>query len=401
MVDASSFISTVPVPSVDATGLHVPAFSDILAALQNDYRSVYGADALLDPDDQDGNWIGIQAKAFSDYCDAFAAAYNAYSPATAQGVGLSSIVKTNGIARDVPSASTADLTIVGTVGTIINNGVVSDNTYRWSLPAQVVIPFAGQIVVTATCQTLGAIAAAPGTINRIQTITKGWQTASNAAAATPGSPIETDPQLRVRQSASTMLAATGVVDGILGAILALGAARARIYENDTSAPDANGIPGHTISAVVDGGDAVAIATAIARRKLSAGTYGTTSEIVTTGAAQIPRTIAFFRPTQPSISWTVTIKPLTGFTTDVQTAIQQALSSWTNALGIGAGQAGRIMLARAYTAALLTGPQANSFELVSLMAARDGATPAATDVPIAFNEAPFCTPAAVAVVPATS
>ncbi len=401
MVDASTFTSTVPVPSVDATGLHIPAFEDIYAALQADYRSVYGQDTNLDPDTTDGEWIGIQAAAFNGYCAAFAAAYNAFSPATAQGAGLSSVVKTNGIAREVATNSTSDLTVVGQAGTIISAGVATDGTTAWALPDPVLIPFAGQVIVTATCQTVGAVAAPAGTINQISTPTRGWQSVSNAADASLGSPVETDAQLRVRQGVSTMLGATGVIDGILGAVLNLpGVGAARIYENDTDIADANGIPGHTISLVVNGGDAQAIATAIARRKLSAGTYGTTTETVVTGIAGISRRIAFFRPTQPSITWGVSLRILKGFTTDIQAQVQQALSDWTNALGIGAGDAGRIMLARAYAPALLTGVSAGTFELLNLTVARDGQALAAQDVPIAFAEAPFCTPALVSVTPTT-
>lgn len=401
MADASTFTSSVPVPYVDDTGCHIPPFADIYAAMQAEYRSVYGADVEIEEDDQDGEWLGIQAKAFNDVCAAFASVYNAFSPATAQGVGLASVVKTNGITKKIAGFSTADLTIVGTVGTVILSGVVSDGAYKWSMPTVVTIPLSGQIVVTAICQTAGAVTAAPGTISSIQNLTKGWQSASNAAPATPGAPVETDPQLRVRQSESTALGATGLVDSIQGAILALDrVTRLRVYENDTNAPDVNGIPGHSIAAVVDGGDALAIATTIAQRKSSSGTYGTTIQTVTTGSAGVPRDIAFFRPTQPTISWGVSVKALRGFTLDVKTQIQKALATWTNALGIGAGTAGRIMLARAYTPALLTGAAASSFELLALTASRDGAALSAQDVTIAFNEAPFCDPSAVTVTPVT-
>ena len=402
MAGTIPFTSTVPVPYVDATGCHIPAFADILTALQNDYRSVYGTDVLLDADDQDGEWVGIQAAAFNDYGAAFVAAYNSFSPATAQGVGLSSVVKTNGIRRKIAGYSTVDLTIVGTVGTKIYGGVVTDGVYNWAMPVVVTIPISGQIVVTATCATAGAIAAAPGAVSSIQNLTKGWQSASNAAAASLGAPVEQDPQLRVRQSASTALAATGVIDGIYGAVLALpNVTRARIYENDTSGPDTNGIPGHTIALVVDGGDAFAIAQTIAARKLSAGTYGTTAEVVVTGAAMIPRTISFFRPSEPLITWNVSVRALKGFTADVATMIQNALAAYTNALGIGAGEAGRIMLARAYPTALLKGAPANTFELVGLAVARDGGAPAAADATIAFNEAPSCVPASVTITPLPS
>ncbi len=71
------------------------------------------------------------------------AAYNSFSPGFAQGAGLSSIVKINGIARKVPSNSQCVVTIVGQAGAQITNGIIGDNLNlgtQWALPALVTIP---------------------------------------------------------------------------------------------------------------------------------------------------------------------------------------------------------------------------------------------------------------------
>jgi uncharacterized phage protein gp47/JayE len=77
------------------------------------------------------------------------------------------------------------------------------NDNAWILHPSVTIPLAGQITVTATCQTLGAISAPAGTITSIQTIVPSWQTVTNPTAATPGAPVESDAKLRTRQTIST------------------------------------------------------------------------------------------------------------------------------------------------------------------------------------------------------
>jgi len=109
---------------VDATGIHAPTFTDIQAFLVSQYQAIYGADIETDPSTQDGQLIGIFALAMSDVNAACVAVYNSFSPSTAQGIGLSSMVKINGLTRRVPSNSTAPMLIVGVTGTVIANGIV-------------------------------------------------------------------------------------------------------------------------------------------------------------------------------------------------------------------------------------------------------------------------------------
>ena len=379
----------IPVCTVDATGIHAPAFSDVLTYLQEAYAGIYWQDVVLTPDTQDGQLLSILAAAVNDANAMAVAIYNSFSPATAQGTGLSSNVKLNGIARLVPSYSAADLVVVGQSGTLISAGLAQDlNGNVWALPANILIPASGQVSVTATCTTLGAISAPANSITSIYTPTAGWQSVSNPAAAIPGQPVESDALLRIRQAASTMLPSTTVLDGILGAIAALpGVSRYAAYENDGFVTDGNGLPPHSISLVVDGGDQQAIANTIGLKK-SPGTttYGTTTETFVDQFG-IGHAINFYRPTEPPITWNIGVKALKGFTTTIQAQIAQAMSDWTNALGIGQS----ILLPRAWVPANLTGSVSSTFELTSLQVARDGAPTSASDVTIAFNEAPFCTP----------
>jgi hypothetical protein len=54
------------------------------------------------------------------------------------------------------------------------------------------------------------------------------------------------------------------VDGALANIS--GVTRHKLYENDTGSVDANGLPAHSISAIVDGGDATTIAQTLRGKK---------------------------------------------------------------------------------------------------------------------------------------
>ncbi len=176
-------------PQITAAGISGPSYADVLAQLKSQYWQIYGADAVLTPDSQDGQLLAVFAQAIYDAGAAVIATYGQSSPATAQGAGLSSVVAINGLTRIAGTASTAVVTVVGTAGTVINNGMIGDNqnlNTQWLLPATVTIPIGGSIAVTATCTALGATSAAAATLVNILTPTAGWTSVTNAGAATAG-----------------------------------------------------------------------------------------------------------------------------------------------------------------------------------------------------------------------
>jgi uncharacterized phage protein gp47/JayE len=379
-------MGATPIAFIDSTGIHKPDFPKELQYFQSSYQGIYGQDIVISNDSQDGQFLGLLALTLDDCNNAAIACYNSFSPSTAQGTGLASVVKINGIAKKVPSYSHVSVVVSGVFGTTITNGVVADiSGNQWNLPAIFTIPCAGQITITAVSTVQGAITTTAGPATMV-TPTFGWQSAAFAAAATPGAPVESDAALRVRQALSTALPSKTVLEGIIGAILALpNVARVVGYENDTALPDANGLPAHTISLVVDGGDSTAIATAIAIKKTpGCGTYGS---IITpiTNQYGVTKNIAYFPPENVNISYNVVVKALTGFTLDIKANIQSSIVVWNNALPIGAA----ILLTRVYMPAQLNGGAGSStFELVSIAMARDGLTPVPNDILLAFDESPF-------------
>jgi uncharacterized phage protein gp47/JayE len=210
---------------------------------------------------------------------------------------------------------------------------------------------------------------------------------SNANAAAVGDPLESDAALRQRQTVSTALPSLTVLDGMIGTVASLpGVARYVAYENDTAVIDTNGIPPHSISFVVDGGDAAAIAYAIMIKKTpGTGTYGTTTETVT-DPFEVNHNINFYRPTDVPITVAVTVTPLAGFTTATESVIAQAIADYIQSLPIGAD----VLLSKLYSPANLSGVVSNTYNVTALTMSRGGAPTAAADVPIAFNEAATCT-----------
>ena len=373
---------------IDSTGYNFPDYPTVLSWLTQKYKDTYGEDVYLEADSQDGSFLAILAQAIYDSLSIGASVYNSQSPLFAQGVGLSTRVKINGISRQVSTNSTADLTIVGTSGTVITNGIATDGLdQKWNLPASVTIPGGGSIVVTATAAISGAVSALAGTITKIFTPTLGWQTVTNAASATLGAPVETDAELRVRQKTSVANPSLTVFDGTKGAVANVaGVTASEGYENDTGSTDGDGIPAHSISIVAAGGDALAIADAIALHKSpGCGTYGTTSETVYDSKG-MPNTINFYRPTVQVIKAQVTIAAGVGWSTDFEALIQKAVADTINAFGIGK----TILITKLYAPAYLLGtPAGSTFDITSIEIAKFADALGVVNIPLLFNEQPYC------------
>lgn len=379
----------VPITSIDANGVNVPLFTDVLSYFQEQYKLIYGSDIDLDPDTQDGQWIAIIASAVNDTNMTIAATYQAYSPTYAQGAGLSSVVKINGIRRQRASYSTCLVRCVGQTGADISNGIVGDNLNlgtQWQLPAGLVIDGTGEMTVTATCLTIGAITADIGTLTQIQTPVPGWQTVSNPQPAVAGAPVETDAQLRRRQTQSVANPSQTVVLGIQGAIENLpGVQRVMVYENPTNAPDVNGIPAYSMAAVVQGGVSQDIANAIALRKTPGSpTYGSTSVIVY-DARGIPAQINYFNLSLVPITVNITLKALAGFTQAIMQNMINQVINYLATLPIGYDS----YLTKLIAATELSEPDGLTYDVTAVTQSRDGNPPYAVDVMVSYIEAAFC------------
>ena len=275
--------------------------------------------------------------------------YNQLSPQTAVGAGLDRSVKLNGIARSPYSFSTAVLTITGVATTVINNGYAQDsNNNLWALPTPTTI-VGGSVNVLAICTTPGNVTAEPGTINIPSTPVNGWIGVTNGSAAVPGAPVETDSQLRARQSISVALPALTPLAASIAALNAItgvtriapgyptpGGAPGSSIENPTGGADSWGNPAHSVSFVVEGGNSQTIANTIyAKKTPGCLTNGTTTESVADPNTGNLENISFSRPTYTPIFVLCSIHGYMGTpSTAVVAAVQAALVAYLNDLAIG-------------------------------------------------------------------
>ncbi|GJL36022.1 hypothetical protein TUM17576_28420 [Enterobacter hormaechei] len=376
--------------TVTAQGISAPDYQTILDKVTGFFQQIYGTDSYLDPDSKDGQVVALVSLAIHDANTTAIGVYSSFSPTTALTDALSRNVKINGIARKGETRSTVDLVLSGTTGTTITNGSVKDaNGIIWNLPATTVID---ENQVTATCNTAGAVAALAGTVTVINTPTRGWMSVTNPQAATIGAAAETDAELRVRQGQSVALPSLTPFDAVDGALANIsGVTRHKLYENDTGSVDVNGLPAHSISAIVDGGDATTIAQIVRGKKgQGVATYGTTT-IVVPDAWGNPHPISFSRPVNVPIYVAITIHVFAGYTSLIGDQIKSAIADYINSLKIGDD----VLLSRIYSPAnlgVVSGGNSRYYDITSLQIGKSAGSVAAANIDIGYAEVASCSTA---------
>ena len=370
-------------PYMDSAGIHIPTYQEILEDNIQTARRIYGQDLYLGNDSQDYQLLSALSVKLYDTLQAVVLAYNNRSPLTAIGSGLDALVKINGLKRLAATPSTAQVTLTGVAETVIQGGLVADrNQVQWALPQTVTLNGEGKATVEATATVTGPVQAAAGTITTIVTPQNGWWSVTNPEPAIPGRDVETDEELRARQAISTANPSQAPIEGIRGGVASVpGVLQSKVYENDTDQVDENGLPPHSITAVVEGGDEEEIARQIFLRKTPGGyTNGTTAvEIVDRKGAV--NTIRFSRPEPVDIWITLQIKTLPGYVNSL--GIVDALVAFVEGLGIGDS----VYLSSLIGAALssMQSLAAPSFTVVSLTAGTSAQGLGSQDIPLAYNQ----------------
>ena len=322
-------------PYIDDSGLHIPTYQDIMDYLEEQVRLIFGNDIYLGDDAQDYQLLSVFAAKLFDVMQLAELNYNNRSPSTAIGAALDTLVAINGLQRQGATASTATVCLTGTAGAVISRGAVQQKStgYLWSLPQTITIGSGGTAEALATCQQLGPVIAVPGDLSIIATPTAGWTAVTNDDAADLGRAVETDAELRARQALSVANPSQTIIESLTGGLASVpGVSLVRVYQNDTNETDANGLPPHSIEAVVQGGADYDIAYQINLRKDDGvSTNGEESVDVVDTAGQT-HTIKFSRPEDTPIYVSINLQKLPGY--KGADSIKNAVAAYINALGIG-------------------------------------------------------------------
>lgn len=382
-------------PYIDTTGIHVPTYEDIRDDLIASMKQIFGQDIYLDDDSQDYQQISIFAKKIFDTNSLAVLVYNNRTANTAIGTGLDNLCALVGIKRKPATYSMCQLTINGEPGTVIRNGQASDGTNLWDLPETVTIPDNGIITVEATSHEKGYVAALPNTINIVVTPVYGWLGVTNTYQSNPGNDAETDASLRARYAISTQAPADSIFESLLASLKQVaGVTKVRGYENDTGVADSDGLPAHSVTFVVEGGDNTDIATEIYYKK-TPGCYtnGTTVVNLTSPTGNIT-VIRFYRPTYKTVYVKVFVKKLTGYNDNYVTDIKNAIVEYVNGLDLAETVYRSILWSVAIgQMGSITSPE---YSVTDIQTSTDGSSYSQADISMLFNESAFTETAKVIV-----
>lgn len=267
--------------------------AELVAQYTTDFQAIYGADINLDPDSPDGQMMNIWIQSVLDYSDLLVQVYNGFDPDNAIGVILDQRVSINGIQRLGGTFSTTNITLVtsqacslpGLDQETVPPFTVADNAgNNWFLLLTQNISGAGTQILQFQAAVPGAELTTPNTITIPVTIILGVTSVNNPSAQTGiGINEETDAALKIRRQQSVAIASQGYYASILAALENVpGVTSVFLYENITDSVDGNGVPGHSIWAIVAGAPADAdVAQAIyAKRNAGCGMFGATTYTIT-------------------------------------------------------------------------------------------------------------------------
>lgn len=271
---------------IDATGLQTATRTKLVAYFTSQLQAIYGADINLDSDSPDGQWMNIWVQSILDLQDLLTQVYNQFDPDNAVGVVLDQRVAINGIQRQAGTFTVTPVTVVlsqsvnlyGLDQNVQDVYTVSDNAGTlWQLQVTQLGLGSGTHSLSFQAAVPGAELTVPNTITVPVTIVLGVTSVNNPTTYTTlGVNEESDAQLRVRRLQSVSLASQGYLAGLLAALENInGVSSAFVYENNTSATDSDGVPGHSIWVIVAGSGAAAdIAQAIYdKRNAGCGMFG--------------------------------------------------------------------------------------------------------------------------------
>ena len=329
-------------PYIDETGIHIPNYIDLRDQLIEEMKQIFGQDIYIENDSADYQMISILAKKIFDSYSMGMLAYNNRTPNTAIGTGLDNNVAFADIQRKSSTYSSVQLMITGANGTSLKGCYALDeNDNRWNIP-DTVIPETGMITVDAICSVSGNISALPNTVNKIGTPLFGWYSVNNNNAATPGTDVETDAELRGRFSLAIRSPSLTVFESLSAAISALeGVSRISGFENDTSAESTGteppnipaGLPPHSVTFIVEGGEDDQVAKAIYSKK-TPGCYtnGTTAVQIVSEMGNII-TIRFYRPTYVEVFAQIKVTKLPYWNDRYSDEIKNAIYDYIKGLEI--------------------------------------------------------------------
>jgi uncharacterized phage protein gp47/JayE len=329
--------------TIDSTGFSRVRFQDLRAEKEQQYKDGFANQELkTDVQSGVGQEISISTFAEDDLASRMQDLIAAFDPTAAQGVNLSRLAVVMNKRRQDETSSTVTLTLTADAsGATIPAGfgfevsnTAGDVTFRFE--DELIIAPSGTADVLATSTESGAVAAIAGSLTVIKTPVFGVASVTNNADASLGRDRETDTELRARMLASSSDSSPTVI-GIGTAVSEVdGVTDYQIVENATDAPDADGVPAHSIFPIVENGSDDDIARALITNVAAGIGYTEPADIpaanIVSGTYDDPTTgqtyTAYWaRPDDVQVYVDVTLNKLATYPPDGDDLVKAAIEQW--------------------------------------------------------------------------
>lgn len=329
--------SSVPSVSFTATGLVLPAESDILSGVQADMNAAFGGKLNPSLSTPQGQLASSTAAVIGDKNNLFAEYVNQVDPDTADGRMQDAIARIYFIDRLPARSTVVGVLCTGLAGTVIPVGalVSASDGNIYSCTGAGTIPVGGSITLQFACQATGPIVCPAGTITGIYKAIPGWDTAANASDGVIGQNVESRADFEYRRKQSVALNAKGSLEAIYANVFDVaGVTDVYVTDNVTSSPVTRGsitLVAHSIYVAAVGGLDLDVATAIWRKKSDGADYNgnTTVSVTDQSGYSVPYptySVKFQRPPAQPILFAVQIANTTGLPSDIVTQVKNTIIS---------------------------------------------------------------------------
>ena len=212
--------------------------------METEYEERTGLDIDFDFDEFLGNLFPVIADRLGALYEDVQAVVDSRDPNNATGNSLATISQLTGAGRQSSTFGTVLQDLTGTAGTIVPGGSTiyegggTADDARWVQRDDVTLDGGGSATgVICDAQDAGAIGAGPGDVDAIVTAVFGLDSVTNPLSATPGTNVQTDPELRVFRAQTLQLGGSAAAAALQAELLTIDLVTAAIVlENATNVP---------------------------------------------------------------------------------------------------------------------------------------------------------------------
>jgi hypothetical protein len=329
--------------------LIVPDTADILAAVQAEYKGIFGEDLVTTPDTPQGALIVAESLARSYVAENNATIANQLNPNLAGGLFLDALLALTGSYRLPATYTVVSATLSGVPNTQVPKGSLAQETVglnQFATQALAIIGTGGTVTVNMIAVNPGPITVAIGTLTQIISNTVlGWESVTNPAVQTAiGALRQSDGQAKVFRRQTLGAQGTSLPTAMIAGLHLTPGVTSLWFQENTSNASAtiNGVVmvPNSIYLCVNGGANLDVATTMANKKSGGCAYNNgasatpiTQPVTQPYSGQI-QNVLFDRPDIITIFVQITVIGTPNIPNPIQ-AVQTAIINYANfMLGVG-------------------------------------------------------------------